>query len=551
MLNIRQHMTVANFSITLFVAIGYFLAGKLSFSLLTVHEIVTIVIFASEGIALASALYFGKKVWVGVFIGQFILAQSTGLSILPSFEISIINALEIILGVILFDKYKLNRHLLSLRDVLGLLLLITFILQPFSALLGNLILLINNIITSQDFFSSLFSWWFGNIMGQLLFTPSLLLLLLNYKKIDLFQYLGYGIFFALFLYILEVELALQNLSLLLSFTIPVAIFIVSKKGLTYGTLLTNMVAIISSYSVYVGVGAFSLSSIIDNIININFFILAHISVVFIAGALFEEKEQKALTLHDMIAQEVEKNKEQQLLMLQQNRLAQMGEMISMIAHQWRQPLNLLSIMNQTIIHKYQNKKLDDEVVQSFKNKSSAVIQQMSTTIDDFSNFFKPEKEKVLFCINDIVTHVSDITTPIYVDNQITLTINIPEKYYTFGYPNELGQSILNIINNAKDALLDNNREERKIILTLTKKESYLILSIADNAGGIPLDIINKVFDPYFSTKINKNGTGLGLYISKIIIDEHMQGKLSVSNTQDGACFQIQLNHSCPIQTSTP
>jgi len=473
-------------------------------------------------------------------MGQFILAQSTGLAILPSLEISFINAIEIIIGVILFDKYKLNRHLLSLKDVLGLLLLITFVLQPLSAILGNAVLLVNDIITKHDYITSLFSWWFGNIMGQLLFTPSLLLLLLNFKKINIPQYLFYGFAFAVFLYIIEIELALENLSLLLSFTIPVAILIVSKKGLTYGTLLTNMVAIISSYSVYVGVGAFSLASTIDNIININFFILAHISVVFIAGALFEEKEQKALSLHDVIAQEVEKNKEQQLLMLQQNRLAQMGEMISMIAHQWRQPLNLLSLINQTVIYKYQNKKLNDEVIQNFKEKSSTVIQQMSTTIDDFRNFFKPEKDKVVFCINDVIHHISDITTPIYKQNKIDLEYDLEEEYYTYGYPNELGQSILNIINNAQDALLESEKKEKKIIITLKNEDSNIILSIMDNAGGIPLDIIDKVFDPYFSTKIQKNGTGLGLYISKIIIDEHMQGLLSVSNTLYGACFKIKL-----------
>jgi len=537
---LRQYFTIKDFLITAFVAISYFLAGKLSFSLLSVHDIVTIVIFASEGIALASALFFGKKVWVGIFLGQLILAQSTGLALLPSLEISAINAVEIVIGVILFDKYKLNRNLISLKDVLGLLFIITVILQPFSSLFGNTVLLMHHIITNQDYVSSLFSWWFGNIMGQLLFTPSLLLLLLHYKKINIPQYLSYGVAFAIFLYIIEIKLALENLSLLLSFTIPVAILIVSKKGLTYGALLTNIVAIVSSYSVYVGVGAFSLSSTIDNVININFFILAHISVVFIAGALFEEKEQKALSLHETIAEEIEKNKEQQLLMLHQNRLAQMGEMISMIAHQWRQPLNLLSLINQTVIYKYEAKKLDDTVIKNFKEKSSSVIQQMSSTIDDFRNFFKPEKEKILFCINDVIDHVHDITAPIYAQKNIIIKHEIEKVYSTFGYPNELGQCILNIVNNAQDALVDCDKEEKKIIITLQKEKSDILLSIIDNAGGIPLDIMHKVFDPYFSTKLDKNGTGLGLYISKIIIDEHMQGKLSVSNTKDGACFQIQL-----------
>jgi signal transduction histidine kinase len=265
-------------------------------------------------------------------------------------------------------------------------------------------------------------------------------------------------------------------------------------------------------------------------------------VVFIAGALFEEKEQKALSLHETIAEEIEKNKEQQLLMLQQNRLAQMGEMISMIAHQWRQPLNLLSLVNQTIIYKYETNKLDDTVIRNFKEKSSTVIQQMSSTIDDFRNFFKPEKEKTLFCINDVIDHVYDITEPIYRQKNIIMKHETEELYYTFGYPNELGQCILNIVNNAQDALVDCDKKEKRIIITLKKEKREIILSIIDNAGGIPSNIMHKVFDPYFSTKVEKNGTGLGLYISKIIIDEHMQGKLTVSNTQYGACFQIKLKH---------
>ena len=233
-----------------------------------------------------------------------------------------------------------------------------------------------------------------------------------------------------------------------------------------------------------------------------------------------------------------KRKDEQLL--QQAKLAQMGEMVSMIAHQWRQPLNLLSLINQTVIYKYEAKKLDDTVIKNFKEKSSSVIQQMSSTIDDFRNFFKPEKEKILFCINDVIDHVHDITAPIYAQKNIIIKHEIEKVYSTFGYPNELGQCILNIVNNAQDALVDCDKEEKKIIITLQKEKSDILLSIIDNAGGIPLDIMHKVFDPYFSTKLDKNGTGLGLYISKIIIDEHMQGKLSVSNTKDGACFQIQL-----------
>jgi signal transduction histidine kinase len=242
----------------------------------------------------------------------------------------------------------------------------------------------------------------------------------------------------------------------------------------------------------------------------------------------------------MIEKEVNKNKEQQLLMLHQNRLAQMGEMINMIAHQWRQPLNHLALINQTLYYQYRNHKLNDERVESFKEKSNKTIQQMSSTIDDFRNFFKPNKKKTAFSVNDVVDHVFEIASPLFQSKAIKIIFESKEQYDAYGFPNELGQSILNILYNAHDALNEKKIENKYIEIHLFHQVDTIILSICDNAGGIPEEIINKIFDPYFSTKSQKNGTGLGLYISKIIIEEHMDGKLRVINRKNGACFKISL-----------
>ena len=166
---------------------------------------------------------------------------------------------------------------------------------------------------------------------------------------------------------------------------------------------------------------------------------------------------------------------------------------------------------------------------------------MSDTVDEFKNFFKPEKEKVECFINDIIHHVLNILNPIFEKNAINIKFDEDDNYQIIGYPNELGQAILNIIVNAKDALVENNSINRKIDLSLKQNKEKIILTIRDNAGGIPAEIIYKIFDPYFSTKEAKNGTGLGLYMTKMIIDKHMGAKLIVQNNNNGAEFIILFN----------
>lgn len=244
------------------------------------------------------------------------------------------------------------------------------------------------------------------------------------------------------------------------------------------------------------------------------------------------------TLEMKISEEVEKNKKQQLLMLQQNRLAQMGEMISMIAHQWRQPLNSLSILNQTIQLKYKNKKLDDALMEEFKSGSKKQINQMSDTIDDFRDFFRPDKKKVEFCFNDLIVDTLEIIKPILKQRNIKIVFNARQEFHYKGYSQELAQAFINVINNAQDTLCEQMIEDKKIILTLQSENNALALYISDNAGGISEEIIDKIFDPYFSTKEKRNGTGLGLYMSKMIIQRHDKAELTVRNNHEGAVFKF-------------
>jgi len=542
-----MNQTIRNpFVLSIILALLYFTSGKFSLLFLHGNSIVNIGVFAAEGIALAFVLFFGRKVIAGIFVGQLLLALSNDISLLASLSISFINSFEAFIGYTLFQKFKLNLNLRSFRDIIGLVGIILFI-QLISASCSNTILLLTKTITSHAYFQSTFSWWFGNVMGQLLVTPWLLLLLINYKKINFEDYIFYTFMFGFFIYLLEIVFVITNLMLLLSLSIPLIVLIISYRGFAYGTFFSVVLALVSSYSVYLGTGAFYLQETFNNVINYNLFVLAHISTVFTIGILFEERRTYQQSLESKIEEEVSKNKEQQLLLLAQSRLAQMGEMIAMIAHQWRQPLNNLSLSNQLLVSKYNKGKLNDKTMEIFKETSKKQITHMSKTIDDFRNFFKSEQKITVFSINEVVNDILNITDGMYATYAIKLDFKTSREFYTEGYPNELGQAILNLINNSKDALMEIQRDEKFINISLQERDGSIVLAVEDNAGGIPDAIAAKIFDPYFSTKESKNGTGLGLYMTKMILTDKFNGDIIFKNTDSGVKFEITLQE---IQSAT-
>jgi len=250
----------------------------------------------------------------------------------------------------------------------------------------------------------------------------------------------------------------------------------------------------------------------------------------------KELEEINSSLQTKVKEEVEKNRQKDRQIMQQSRLAQMGEMISMIAHQWRQPLSAISATSGAIALKASRGKLDNELAFELSEKIGSYAQHLSITIDDFREFFKFNKEKKETTYSEIVRSVLNIVKATVQNQNIELvtTINSQEVFIT--YPNEIKQVILNIIKNAEDILLERKILNPCIVIEARGNE----LRVSDNGGGIPLDIIDKIFDPYFSTKLQKDGTGLGLYMSKTIVEDHCKGKLSVSNNDKGAVFKIIL-----------
>ncbi len=245
-------------------------------------------------------------------------------------------------------------------------------------------------------------------------------------------------------------------------------------------------------------------------------------------------------LDKKVKEEVTHRQEQERLLIHQSRLAAMGEMIGAIAHQWRQPLNALSLVlqNQSINH--QLGKLDDQTMMQSMKKSERLINKMSTTIDDFRNFFKPSKQMEFFNINESINSTISLVDAQFKNNNIKIIIDCEDNINIKGFQGEFSQVVLNLLNNAKDTFIERRIASPTIKISVYHIPNGINITFKDNAGGIMLDIINKIYDPYFTTKEEGKGTGIGLYMSKMIVENNMQGKLYAFNDDDGANFIIEV-----------
>jgi signal transduction histidine kinase len=252
----------------------------------------------------------------------------------------------------------------------------------------------------------------------------------------------------------------------------------------------------------------------------------------------QELQHSNETLEFRVAQEVAKNIQKELLLIQQSRLAAMGEMIGNIAHQWRQPLNALGLMLFNIKDAYQFGALDTVFLNQAVTDGNRMIQKMSTTITDFLNFFRPDKEITTFSALDQIREAISLVSASFENSLIAIHIDAPGDLILTGFPNEYSQVLLNLLSNAKEAILENKRppHEGKVDIVLSVQDGKGSVSVRDNGGGIPAEVLYRIFDPYFTTK--KKGSGIGLYMSKMIIERNMNGSISARNIDGGAEFVI-------------
>ena|GEM_PF-3585981 len=233
-------------------------------------------------------------------------------------------------------------------------------------------------------------------------------------------------------------------------------------------------------------------------------------------------------------------KSKEAMLIQQSKMAQMGEMIGAISHQWKQPLNAIALLTQSI---EEIEGIDESALDEIYNTTDSILSQvnfMADTITDFRDFFKPSKTKKRFNLKKSISDVYKLLSPQLKKHSTNLNISIDEELFVNGFENEFKQVILNIINNSKDAFIERDLKDRDITIESKLIDNLIYLSIEDNAGGIDKNLLpTKIFDPYVSTK-GDNGTGIGLQIAKTIIEDNMSGEISAKNTETGANFSITI-----------
>lgn len=228
------------------------------------------------------------------------------------------------------------------------------------------------------------------------------------------------------------------------------------------------------------------------------------------------------------------------LLIQQSRLAAMGEMISNISHQWRQPLNILGLIIQEMVLAANSGKFTPTTLNASVAKAMQIISEMSRTIDDFRNFFSTDKMTVSFSICEVLDKTLSFMEYIFKQMQVHVEVSCEEDVRVEGLRNEYTQAVLNILSNARDVFLERETVDPLISIRLFRENDRAVVIIKDNGGGIPQEIVDRIFEPYFTTKGPDKGTGIGLFMSKTIIEKNMGGRLTVCNAAAGAEFRVEI-----------
>ncbi len=442
-------------------------------------------------------------------------------------------------------KAALNNKVILLKRIIALILLIVTVMTVYRAYNANYIQVANNFLLMAILYFSYFKLYNADekrflFIARVVFVSDFatLFVLMLYSQERVTQFIWFGTTFYLLFYLLDKREGWRWFTAFIIVLVTLFVYDNSLLGLGLKDFLVwifNMFIIAAIASLYEKIKEESMQRLMD-VQNI---------LAREVDARTKELQELNSSLEKRVQEEVAKNRAQEQMMMQQTHLAQMGEMISMIAHQWRQPLAAISATTNVLILKNSSKKYDADFFDNRLHKISSYSQHLSTTIEDFRGFFKKNKEKEETTFEAVIEDVLNIIQ-ISLDNKnIKVVVDFKYNNRVNIYANELKQVILNLMKNAEDALLEAKPKDPVIRIFTYADENNShnpVLRVVDNGGGIDDEIITKIYDPYFSTKGAKDGTGLGLYMSKIIVEEHCGGTLSVKNNKNGAVFTIAMKN---------
>jgi len=340
------------------------------------------------------------------------------------------------------------------------------------------------------------------------------------------------------------------LNYIFSFLISIMLLILMKKK-QYLAILFSFIAllIISFFLTYIAWEY-------NIYLSIGYFLVPLIAYLFILSMLmffidyreskrFMEEMQRSSEQKFLLKSELDRSEGeiefQKAMLFQQSKLAAMGEMIDNIAHQWRQPLNTLGVIVQDAEYAYRSGKLDQNYLQSMTSESMEQIEFMSQTIEDFRNFVKPDQKNTPFYLNDPVEQSLQLLNGMFEANKISINVEYSEKdLEVYGSSSEFKQVMINLLNNARDALVEKNSIDPRITIRIFGDDMYGAVTVQDNGGGISPAVIERIFEPYFTTKAEGKGSGIGLYMSYAIIRTKMGGMIEVSNVENGTLFTLMI-----------
>ena len=463
------------------------------------------------------------------------------------------NSLESLAGVLLLEHFIGRRRnpFLSLGDTMIFIAVCAVASPVLSASVGVAGLFLHN--ADLPPWKTWLLWWSGDGLGILLTVPLVFAWSPSFRRQDVVElrwsrFAGLMVFVALF-GVVVFDSDFHGVFPIKYLLIPLTTW----AALSYdhrGSSSANMlVAVIAAFLLSIGhsdVATGHLSAI-EKVISLQLFLavltcssLVVASLTVERGDAFRQIASVNRSLEERIRAEVERSREKDRLMLLQGRYAAMGEMINNISHQWRQPLNNLGLYVQGLQIAFDRKALTREVLVDRIERTMSLVEYMSQTIDDFRNFFRKDKISTTFAVKDAAERALMFVGPALTHNEVKVEMDIPADVTISGFWNEYIQVLINLISNAEDILIERKVAPAIISLRAWRQGASAVITVTDNGGGIPEEIEDRIFDPYFSTKSSGQGSGIGLYMSKTIIEKNLSGRLTATNVDGGAEFRIEV-----------